>query len=102
MKNLYEIFRKKSDLLDEPEVMELLEYCEKLQDEIIEYKFEKEQNKQLILIDIISQILKGCNEVEKEQMEHERFNYPAPNYLATIKNLKEFIIERCRDERIYL
>jgi predicted house-cleaning noncanonical NTP pyrophosphatase (MazG superfamily) len=102
LKNLYEIFRKNSDLLDEPEVMQLLEYCEKLQDEIVDFKFEKQQDKQLILLDIIREIVKGCNEVEKEQMEHERFNYPAPNYQETIKNLKFFILKRCEDERIYL
>jgi hypothetical protein len=102
MKNLYEIFKKKSDLLDEPEVMELLEYCEKLQDELVDFKFEKQQDKQLIMLDIIREILKGCNEIQKEQHEHERFNYPPPNYQETIKNLKQFIIKRCDDERIYL
>lgn len=102
MKNLYEIFKKKSDLLDEPEVMELLEYCEKLQDELVDFRLEKNQDKQLIMLDIIREILKGCNEIEKEQYEHERYNYTAPNYQETIKNLKKFIIVRCRDERIYL
>ena len=34
-----------SDLLDEPEVQELLEYCEKLEDELVDFKFEKDKNK---------------------------------------------------------
>jgi hypothetical protein len=102
LKNLYEIFKKNSDLLDEPEVMQLLEYCEKLQDEIIDHKFDKQQDKQLILLDIIREIIKGCNEVEKEQMKHERFGYEAPNYQATISNLKSYILEICKDNQVYL
>lgn len=40
MKNKLEIFKKAQDLLD---------YCEKLEDELIDFKFEK--NKELILLD---------------------------------------------------
>ena len=45
MKNKLEIFKKAPDLLDEPEVQELLEYCEKLEDELVDFKFEKDKNK---------------------------------------------------------
>lgn len=102
MKNLYEIFRKKSELLDEPEVMQLMEHCEKLQDELVDFKLDKTYDKQLIMLDIIREILKGCEEIQKEQYEHERFNYLPPNYQETIKNLKHFIIKRCYDEKIRL
>lgn len=88
--------------MGEPEVIQLLEYCEKLQDEIVDYKFDKQQDKQLILLDIIREIIKGCNKVEKEQMEHERFGYEAPNYQATISNLKSYILEICKDNQVYL
>lgn len=88
--------------MGEPEVIQLLEYCEKLQDEIVDYKFDKQQDKQLIFLDIIREIIKGCNEVEKEQMEYERFGYEAPNYQATISNLKSYILEICKDNQVYL
>lgn len=102
MKNKLEIFKKAQDLLDEPEVQELLEYCEKLEDELVHFKFEKNKNKELILLDMIKEVLKGCNAIEKEQIEHERFGYEAPNYQATISNLKSYILEICRDNQIYL
>jgi len=102
MKNKLEIFKKAQDLLDEPEVQELLEYCEKLEDELVDFKFEKNKNKELILLDMIKEVLKGCNAIEKEQMEHERFGYEAPNYQATISNLKSYILMICRDNQIYL
>ena len=44
MKSIREIFKKKDYLLDEPEVVELMDYCEALQDEIVEFKFKKTNN----------------------------------------------------------
>jgi hypothetical protein len=102
MKNKLEIFKKAPDLLDEPEVHELLEYCERLEDELVDLKFEKEKSKELIMLDMIKEVIKGCNAIEKEQLEHERFGYEAPNYQATISNLKSYILEICRDNKIYL
>ena len=40
MKNKLEIFKKAQDLFDEPEVQELLEYCDRLEDELVDFKFE--------------------------------------------------------------
>ena len=102
MKNLREIFKNKSILLDEPEVEELLDYCLQLQDEIVEFKFEKNKNKELVMLDMIREVIKGCNAIEKEQTEHERFGYDAPNYQETISNLKRYILNRCHEERIWV
>lgn len=102
MKNKLEIFKKAPDLLDEPEVQELLDYCERLEDELVDLKFEKEKSKELIMLDMIKEVIKGCNAIEKEQLEHERFGYEATNYQATISNLKSYILEICRINKIYL
>ena len=102
MKNKLEIFKKAQELLDEPEVQELLDYCEKLEDELIDLKFEKDKNKQLIMLDMIKEVVKGCNAIEKEQAEHDRFGYEAPKYEETIANLKRYILDQCKDNQIYL
>ncbi|MBW1657452.1 hypothetical protein [Flavobacterium quisquiliarum] len=102
MKSVREIFRNKEYLLDEPEVMKLVDYCEELQDEIVEFKYQKTDNKELALLDMIKEVIKGCDAIEKEQMEHERYGYDAPNYQETITNLKSYIYRRCRDEKIWL
>jgi hypothetical protein len=102
MKNKQGIFKKAPDLLYEPEVQELLEYCERLEDELVDLKFEKEKSKELIMLDMIKEVIKGCNAIEKEQLEYERFGYETPNYRATISNLKSYILEICRDNKIYL
>ena len=77
MKPIREIFKDKNYLIDEPEVEKLLNYCEQLQDEIVEFKFEKDKNKELVMLDMIREVIKGCNAIEKEQNEHERFGYDA-------------------------
>jgi hypothetical protein len=102
LKNKLEIFKKAQYLLDEPEVQELLDYCERLEDELVDLKFEKEKSKELIMFDMIKEVIKGCNAIQKEQLEHERFGYEAPNYQATISNLKSYILEICRINKIYL
>ena len=102
MKSVREIFKNKEYLLEEPEVEKLIAYCEELQDEIVEFKFQKNDNKELAMLDMLREVIKGCNAIEKEQMEHERFGYEAPNYEATISNLKDYIYNRCREEKIWL
>ncbi|WP_269226696.1 hypothetical protein [Flavobacterium eburneipallidum] len=44
MKSTREIFKTNPSLLEKPEVANLLEYCEQLQDEIVEFKFQKTNN----------------------------------------------------------
>ena len=102
MRSPRELFKNNPSLLEEPEVIELLEYCEELESENVEFKFQKTNNKELVMLDMLQEVIKGCNDLEKEQLEHERFGYEAPNYQESILNLKRYILERCRDEKIYL
>ena len=102
MKSTREIFKNNPSLLDKPEVVQLLEYCNELQDEIVEFKFQKTNNKELAMLDMLKEVIKGCNAIEKEQMEHQRFGFEAPNYEETISNLKRYILKRCDDEKIWL
>jgi hypothetical protein len=102
MKNIRDLFKNKDYLFDEPEVEQLLEYCESLEDEIIEFKFEKNNNKELAMLDMIKEIIKGCEEIQKQQQEHSRFGFEAPDYESSIDNLKNYILNRCRDEKIRL
>lgn len=102
MKSTRELFKNNPSLLEEPEVIDLLEYCKELEGENIEFKFQKTNNKELVMLDMLQEVIKGCNALEKERMEHERFGYEAPHYQQSILNLKRYILDRCRDEKIYL
>lgn len=102
MKSTHELFKNNPSLLQKPEVIGLLEYCEELESEIVEFKFQKSNNKELVMIDMLQEVIKGCNDLEKEQMEHDRFGYDAPKYQEAILSLKKYILGRCRDEKIWL
>ncbi len=67
MKSIREIFKNNPSVLDEPEVAQLLEYCEQLQDEIVEFKFQKTNNKELAMLDMLKEVIKGCDVIEKEK-----------------------------------
>ncbi len=102
MKQIRKIFANKDFLLDEPEVEQLIDYCEELQDQLIEFRFEKDNNKQLIMLDMIKEIVKACEEVEKQQREFIRFGLEPPDFEAGISNLKRYITTTCRDHKIYI
>ena len=102
MKSTREIFKNNPSLLEEPEVIELLEYCEELETEMIEFKFEKSNSKELAMLDMLQEVIKGCNDLEIEQTEHDRFGYEAPQYQEAILSSKKYIFDRFREEKIYL
>jgi len=58
MRSVQEIFKSKEYLLDEPEVEKLVEYCEELQDEIVEFKYQKTNNKELATLDMLKEVIK--------------------------------------------
>jgi hypothetical protein len=102
MKNNRNIFKDKLYLLDEPEVDQLLNYCENLENELIDLKFEQKNNKQNIMLDMIKEILKACNEFEKQQQESVRFGLESPDFETGISNLKHYIVSTCRNHKIWL
>jgi uncharacterized tellurite resistance protein B-like protein len=101
MKNIRQLFKDKDYLLEEPEVEQLIAYCEELQDEVVEFKFEKGKSKEKVLLEIIREISNSCQDIQKQQLEHERFDYEAPDYRTAVLNLKKYLDDRCREERIY-
>lgn len=63
---------QKQALLQEPAATELLEYCKELESEIVEFKFQTANSKELAMTDILQEGIKRCNDLEREQMEHDR------------------------------
>jgi hypothetical protein len=93
MKNKLEIFKNAKLLLDEPEVQQLLDYCESLEDELVDFKFDRNNNKELIMLDMLKEVVKSCKEIQKLEIEHERFGYPLPDYSEAIRNLRSYIFD---------
>lgn len=100
LKNKQEIFKNAKLLLDEPEVQELLDYCESLEEELVEFKFEKSNNKELIMLDMLKEVVKSCKAIEQQEMEHERFGYPLPDYSDAIRSLKSYIYDMDRINKL--
>jgi predicted RNA-binding protein with EMAP domain len=100
MKKPRDLFKSNTVLLDEPEVQQLLDYCESLEDELVEFKFEKTNNKELIMLDMLKEVVKSCTEIQKLEMEHERFGYPLPDYSEAIRNLRSYIFEMDRINKL--
>lgn len=96
------LFKNKDYLLDEPEVNELITLCEQLQDEIVELEYQQNKSKELVLKEMLADILKACNAIQKEDEEHKRFGFAPANFEQAITNLKSYIHERCNHEKIYL
>lgn len=96
------LFKNKDYLLDEPEVNELITLCEEQQDEILDLDYQLSKSKESVLKEMLSDILKACEAIKKDDEEHFRFGFPAADFKAAIKNLESYIIVRCKDEQIYL
>ena len=88
--------------MDEPEVQQLLAYCETLEDELVEFKFEKANNKELIMLDMLKEVVKSCAAIRRQEMDHERFGYELPDYSEAIQNLSSYIFEMNRNSRLGL
>lgn len=101
-KSPFTLFKNKDYLLDEPEVNELITLCEQQQDEILDLEYQLSKSKEIILKEMLSDILKACEAIEKEEEEHVRFGFPEADFKSAIKNLESYITVRCKDEQIYL
>ena len=100
MKNPRDLFTTNRLLLDEPEVQQLLAYCESLEDDLVEFKFEKTNNKELIMLDMLKEVVKSCAAIRQQEMEHERFGYELPDYSEAIRSLSSYIFEMNRNNKL--
>lgn len=90
MKSTKQIFKNNKELLSNDSVIELIDYCHELEDEVIsnnqKYSFENK------LTELIREIYSSINEIVKEDNESKRFGeIKKINYEETIINLKEYL-----------
>jgi len=87
MKSIKSIFKYNKSLLEEPEVQELIDYCEELQAELIEIKQDKQFSKEIIFSEMVREIRDGCDEILNSQEEID--------YKEMVKNLKNYVLDKC-------
>ena len=87
MKSVKSIFKYNKFLLEEPEVQELIDYCEELQAKLIEIKQDKQFSKEIIFSEMVREIRDGCDEILNSQEEID--------YKEMVKNLKNYVLDKC-------
>jgi len=105
MKSISQIFRNNRDLLDTPEVQELAEYTRELEGLVMDKNIEECYDKEDILLGIIRDIYSSCEDTLEQDELHQRFPKevePVEDYRESIQNLKRFISDMCRENRINL
>jgi molecular chaperone GrpE (heat shock protein) len=102
LKSIKDIFKNNQGLLEQDEVKELLDYCESLQAAVIEHEQSVDQSVQLK--QLISEIKEGLNDVLEQKGLHERWpsEFDKPDFEQNIINLKQYITDYCKTNKIYL
>ncbi len=93
MKNIKSIFKNNTHLMDEPEVQELIDYCDELESQLIDVKQSEQFSKEDIFKEMIREILVGCDEILEGQ---------DIDYKKMIENLKFYIKTNCEEYNIRL
>ena len=78
--------------MDEPEVIELIEYCQELEGKFMEVEINKQYDKEDILINVIRDIKESCEQTINDNEESIRFNeIPRVDFEKCVVNLKKYI-----------
>ena len=78
--------------MDEPEVMELIEYCRELEGDIMDVEINKQYDKEEVLLNIVKEIYSSCRQLIKDEEESVRFGEtPRVDFEKSIVNLKRYI-----------
>ena len=94
MKNIKQLFRGNLDLLEKPEVQELIEYTQELEGQLLERKIEDSYDKEHMLKSMLSDILSSCREYEENKILEDRYPelYEKVDADSLVKNLMDYII----------
>ena len=94
MKNIKQLFRGNPDLLEKPEVQELIEYTQELEGQLLERKIEDSYDKEHMLKSMLSDILSSCREYEENKILEDRYPelYKKVDADSLVKNLMDYII----------
>jgi hypothetical protein len=92
MKNINQIFKNNTHLMDEPEVIELIEYCQELEGEVLEKKIEDTYSKEEIYLQILKEIYDSCDKTLTDDQLSERFKEtPRVDFKEAVINLKKYM-----------
>jgi hypothetical protein len=104
MKNIKQLFRRRPDLLEKPEVQELIGYTQELEGQVFEKKIEDNYDKEHMLKSMLQDILYSCRDFEKNNELAERYPkmYEKDDAETLVKNLKNYIMNMNNDNKLGL
>jgi hypothetical protein len=103
MKRIRDFFKSNKELLDDPEVLLLIDYCQDLEGQLQDIAMKKQYDKELVLMEFINDVYKSCKDVKKQDEESVRWGEtPRVDYEETVRNLQEYISEFCRINNVHL
>jgi hypothetical protein len=92
MKSVNQIFKNNTHLIDEPEVIELIEYCQELEGEVLEKKIEDTYSKEEIYLQMLKDIYDSCDKTLTDDQLSERFKEtPRVDFKEAVINLKKYM-----------
>lgn len=92
MKNINQIFKNNTSLIDHPEVDELIEYCRELEGKVIEKKIDDTYNKEEIYLQVLKDIYDSCDKTLTDDYFSERFKEtPRVDFKEAVVNLKKYM-----------
>jgi len=95
MKNINQIFKNNKYLMDEPEVIELVEYTREIEEIVLQRKIEDSYDKEHMLKSMLLDILTSCRDMEETNQLSERYPgmYEKSDAESLVKNLKTYILD---------
>ena len=92
MKNINQIFKTNTSLMDHPEVEELIVYCRELEGEVTQKKIDDTYNKEEIYLQVLKDIYESCGKSLEDQKTSDRFReIPPVDFKMAIVNLKKYL-----------
>jgi len=104
MKLIKNIFKNNKHLMNEPEVQELIDYCQELEGQVISRNIDDVYDKELIYLEMIRDIYNSCNDIGEQEMLNERYpnEFPQVDYKEMVVNLKIYIEKMARENKLLI
>lgn len=90
--------------MNEPEVQELIDYCQELEGQVISRNIDDVYDKELIYLEMIRDIYNSCNDIGEQEMLNERYpnEFPQVDYKEMVVNLKIYIEKMARENKLLI
>mgnify|MGYP000090070317 FL=1 len=93
MKNINQLFRSNTKLMDEPEVQELIDYCRELEGKVLERNIDDKYDKEQFYVQAFKDIYESIEQTLKDEEEAIRFKETQQvDFKECILNLKKYML----------